>query len=517
MESVGSIILAALGGVLAAIAVGCGLLAAWLYGLYRHDMAGRQGASGPWSEQEVVLPQGGRLRFVLYYWGSRGDFQPLAVLAQQLKREGHSVLINVRGRYYQAARSLGLEERELFLQEDDCPEDTLAPQLQVARGPEGIYYLFRHISLHTPSYMKQLNEMVLQAKADVLVTNEFAYSVGALAAERHRLPLFIFRYTPLFMTTTSWLSPMVGQGDKGSFLNWLSYTLPVFIRMYLDWPVLRRLRQEHGLKPRSVLSCFFGRAHWQYPSIQGYSSTLMPVPEKDMPAWYFNPGPLLPPAQEETEAVPEGLGEFLREAGEEPVIYIGFGSFSLLQFLPAARAQQAARDMLGALEDLGLRAVLLRHTFDFMLEDPVFQNPRWYLGERFPHSWLFPRVSVIVHQAGAGHCAASARSGTPTIAIPIFEEQEFNAQALVSAGVGVKLQVKDLSRESFKRAFEEALRLKEQARGVGARLEEQVQRSGGLAVGGIMKWLGVAAQAEAGVDGVAAPPAPAAARAAGQR
>ena len=182
---------------------------------------------------------------------------------------------------------------------------------------------------------------------------------------------------------------------------------------------MRQLRKEQGLKPRPMLSYAFGPKNWQFPSLQGFSSLLMPVAEKDMPRWYFNPGLLLPPAQEQTEAVPPALSTFLQENPEgQPVIYIGFGSFSLMQFLPRAQAEKAARDMLGAVADLGIRAVLLRHTFDFMIDDPLFQNPRWYIGERFPHSWLFPRVSVIVHQAGAGHCAASARSGTPTIAIP---------------------------------------------------------------------------------------------------
>jgi UDP:flavonoid glycosyltransferase YjiC (YdhE family) len=136
-----------------------------------------------------------------------------------------------------------------------------------------------------------------------------------------------------------------------------------------------------------------------------------------------------------------------------------------------------------------------------MLEDPLFKNSRWYMGERFPHSWLFPRVSVIVHQGGAGHCAASARSGTPTVAIPIFEEQCFNAGALVSEGIAVKLDIKDLSRESFRKAFEEALRLQGQARAVGKKLEHEVQRGGSRAVSGIMKWLG----AEQRASGSASP------------
>jgi len=475
-------------------------LGAFFYWLYRHDTGSRGSMSRPWSEYEALLPQGKKLTFAFFYWGSRGDFQPLAVLAQQLKREGHSIIINVRELNFQAALSLGLREDELFLQEDDHTEDVLTPQLQGQQGPQMFYALYRHITRHSPSYLRQLNAMVERSQADVLIVNEFASNVGCQAAEKHRLPMFIFRYTPLFMATASWICPIFGKSDRGSFINWLSYTLPFFIRLFVERPVMRQLRKEQGLKPRPMLSYAFGPKHWQFPSLQGFSSLLMPVPEKDMPRWYFNPGPLLPPAQEQTEAVPPALSTFLQEnpAGQ-PIIYIGFGSFSLMQFLPRAQAEQAARDMLGAVQDLGIRAVLLRHTFDFMIDDPIFQNPRWYIGERFPHSWLFPRVSVIVHQAGAGHCAASARSGTPTIAIPIFEEQGFNASALVSSGVAVKLRIQDLSRESFRQAFEEALKLKGQARAVGERLESEVQRSGSLAVSGILKWLG-SEQGERGAD-----------------
>jgi len=278
-----------LAGGLATLAVVLVSLTAFLYLLYRDDLRSRRGASGPWAEQEVVRPPGGKLRFALFYWGSRGDFQPLAVLAQQLKREGHSVLINVRERYREAGRSLGLEESELFAQEEDHTEDVVTIQLQGKSGPRGIYYLFRHVAEHTPAYLRQFDEMVTRSKADVLIVNEFALNVGILAADKHRLPLFVLRYTPLFTATTERLCPMVGTGDKGSFLNWLSYTLPSFMRIFLEGPVLRRLRHVHGLRPRPALSYFFGRGFWQYPAIQAYSSTLMPVPHKDIPPWYFQP------------------------------------------------------------------------------------------------------------------------------------------------------------------------------------------------------------------------------------
>jgi sterol 3beta-glucosyltransferase len=496
MSTGGSILLAILAAVLILSVAAILLLGVFLYGLYRQDLKPRMSMGRPWSEYEASLPQGQKLTFALFYWGSRGDFQPLAVLARRLKKEGHSVIINVRQLNHAAALSLGLSESDLFLQEEDHTED-VARELQGKQGPQMLYFLYRFISGNTPSYVKQLNEMVERSKADVLIVNEFASNLGTLVAEKHRLPMFMFRYTPLFIATASWLCPLFGKNDRGSFINWLSYTLPFFIRIFQDGPVLNRLREQHGLKPRSRLSYAFGRKHWQFPSLQGFSSLLMPVAQKDVPPWYFNPGPLLPPAQEETEAVPPELSRFLQEAPEgQPVIYIGFGSFSLTHFLPRPRAEQVARDILGALQDLGIRAVLLKRTFDFMLEDPIFNNPRWYLGERFPHSWLLPKMSVIVHQGGAGHCAASARSGTPTLAIPIFEEQEYNVSTLVSAGVAVRLSIRDLNRESFRKAFEQALRLEEPASAMGEKLELEVQRSGDSAVSGLMQWLGRAAPVE---------------------
>ena len=207
-------VLAAVLGLGAAAVLALGVFLSWLY---RHDLGARGSLSRPWSEYEALLPQGKKLTFALFYWGSRGDFQPLAVLAQNLKREGHSVIINVRELNYQAALSLGLREDELFLQEDDHTEDVLTPQLQGQQGPQMFYYLYRYITRHSPSYLRQLNAMLERSKADVLIVNEFASNVGCQAAEKHRLPMFIFRYTPLFMATApSSARAIAGASSTGS-------------------------------------------------------------------------------------------------------------------------------------------------------------------------------------------------------------------------------------------------------------------------------------------------------------
>jgi hypothetical protein len=118
----------------------------------------------------------------------------------------------------------------------------------------------------------------------------------------------------------------------------------IFVKAYAEMSSVRRLRETMALPPRSILKHSLGRHFLQFPSIVGYSQHLVPIP-KDMPPWYFNTGPMLPPAQETTEEIPERLASFLKENPQgQPIIYIGFGSFSLTQFLPLARHGGGAGD-----------------------------------------------------------------------------------------------------------------------------------------------------------------------------
>lgn len=469
--------------------IGCAFTAtlAWVYLLYRKDVAARNHANGPWSEYGPMVAAGESRRVALFYWGSRGDLQPMVVLARHLKADGHTVRVSVRTINYDAARSLGLEDEDLVVRkDDDRPEEVLVSLVQGKTGVAMLFFLFRHIASHLPSYVRDIEQLVASHEVDVIIVNEFAFVAGQIVAERSRLPLFVLRCTPLFVSTTSYLCPMLGSRRLGCLLHWASFLPGSLIRLLAERKVLRQLRP--GASP---LRYYFGRWHWQFPSIQAYSRQLMPTAD-DTPRWYDQTGPLLPLAQEETEPVPPLLAEFLSvDQRIQPVIYIGFGSFSLAQFLPKSAARRAAYAMLAAIEDLGVRAVLLQHTFAFMTPDPRLEDRHLYIARSFPHSWLFPRVSVVVHQAGAGHCAASARSGTPTIAIPIFDEQEYNARTLIQAGGAVRLGITDLTRESFKLAFHEALKLSDRARMLSEAIEAEVQSSGTLALNVLRRELGL--------------------------
>ena len=53
-----------------------------------------------------------------------------------------------------------------------------------------------------------------------------------------------------------------------------------------------------------------------------------------------------------------------------------------------------------------------------------------------PHSWLFPRMSAVVHHGGAGTTAAGLRAGVPTVVCPFFGDQPYWGERVAALGAG---------------------------------------------------------------------------------
>lgn len=56
--------------------------------------------------------------------------------------------------------------------------------------------------------------------------------------------------------------------------------------------------------------------------------------------------------------------------------------------------------------------------------------------EEVPHSWLFPRVTGVVHHGGSGTTAAGLRAGRPTLICPVLGDQPFWGGRVRALGVG---------------------------------------------------------------------------------
>jgi UDP:flavonoid glycosyltransferase YjiC (YdhE family) len=114
------------------------------------------------------------------------------------------------------------------------------------------------------------------------------------------------------------------------------------------------------------------------------------------------------------------------ESGPAPV-YIGFGSMASSD--PRATAIIA----LEALRATGQRGVLFKGWGGLQPED---LPPDVFMIGSTPHSWLFPRMSAIVHHGGAGTTGAGLAAGVPSIVVPFFADQPFWGQRVYDLRVG---------------------------------------------------------------------------------
>ena len=84
-----------------------------------------------------------------------------------------------------------------------------------------------------------------------------------------------------------------------------------------------------------------------------------------------------------------------------------------------------------AVRRLGVRAVLL----DGRGGEGTRVTPDILSLSCAPHSYLFPRASVIVHSGGIGTCGQAMRAGRPMLVVPFACDQPDNALRLARLGI----------------------------------------------------------------------------------
>jgi UDP:flavonoid glycosyltransferase YjiC (YdhE family) len=100
-----------------------------------------------------------------------------------------------------------------------------------------------------------------------------------------------------------------------------------------------------------------------------------------------------------------------------------------------------------------------------------------FMVDSIPHSWIFPRVSAVVHHGGAGTTSAGLRAGVPSIVIPFFGDQPFWGRRIAELGVGPapiprkQLTVKRLA-DAIHRSLTDQL-MRQRAADLGAKIRSE--------------------------------------------
>ncbi|WBP86065.1 glycosyltransferase [Kitasatospora cathayae] len=144
--------------------------------------------------------------------------------------------------------------------------------------------------------------------------------------------------------------------------------------------------------------------------------------------------------------LPADLSAFL-DVGEPPV-YVGFGS------MPMRGAPDAARVAVEAVRAHGRRVVLARGWAELA---PTDGGADCFAVGEVNQQALFPRVAAVVHHGGAGTTTAAALAGAPQVVVPQIVDQPYWAGRVAELGIGVAHEGAVPTVESLSAALGQAL------------------------------------------------------------
>jgi sterol 3beta-glucosyltransferase len=259
--------------------------------------------------------------------------------------------------------------------------------------------------------------------------------------------------------------PLMGFPDMSlPRYNKMTYHLGEKILWWMFRSVINQWRtQTLHLPPVPAKGYFDQLGTRKFPILNGFSRHVVPRPADwsehiHITGYWF-------PEHKQWEA-PKNLMDFM-DAGTAPV-FIGFGS------MPIKNPGRTTEIILEALRRSGQRGIL--HSGwgklgEAPLPDHVFKI------DYAPYSWLFPRMTMIVHHGGSGTTAFGLRSGKPACVVPFVFDQFYWGKRIAKLGVGpTPISFKRLTVGNLQQAIETGIhdqRVRQNASELGERIRAE--------------------------------------------
>jgi vancomycin aglycone glucosyltransferase len=351
------------------------------------------------------------MRVLVVADGTRGDVQPMRVLASALHDEGHAVTMAAPPGMRATVEQQGLRFAPLAMDSEAVMREMSGA---IVAGPRAVLRAappFLVASLE--SQMRVLPE--LAKDADFILAGGLHLAIPSLA-ELHRIPWRWVVYS-VTMLPSSWHPPMLMQtGHAPRIVNWAGWQITNWL---LNRMLLEPLNAERSRLGLPELGDVAGHLGCQDPilAIDPELAPLAPDMRHLDVIGHLAPG--------DGDPLPEAVERFL--AGGPPPLYLGFGSMT------DPDAALTTRLAVEASQRAGCRLILSRGWAGL----GAGRLPGHCLAVgSVSHTRLFPRMAAIVHHGGAGTTAAAARSGKPQLVIPHLADQfHFGAQ-VHSLGIG---------------------------------------------------------------------------------
>lgn len=366
--------------------------------------------------------------------GTTGDLNPFMAIALKLQDQGHRVRLATHAEYRDKVLSRGLEFYPLGGDPKALSEfmvkskGSILPSLGSANDALEMVPMLKEIVYSTWKAMSQPDPESSQAfRPDALIANPPAYGHIHIA-EKLQIPLIMTIPQP-WIKTKAFAHPLSASHYKRSWSkrNELTYAL---IR-HVEWVGIKYwinpFRHSIGLNTMHYEQ--YKQYVTQSPYLFTWSPHLIPKP-KDWGDKVDIVGTVrLPEDHLIASYDPSDELQTFLNAGPAP-IFIGFGSMVM------SSPERLRKMIFQAAVQANRRVILQSGWTDFSKGSTPPENV--FVIGRAPHSWLFEKVSAVVHHGGAGTTAAGLYAGKPTFIVPFFGDQFFWGQAVMRAKVGVK-------------------------------------------------------------------------------
>jgi sterol 3beta-glucosyltransferase len=399
------------------------------------------------------------MNVTLLSYGSRGDVQPYVALARALRHIGYAVRLVAPPNFADLTQDYHVPFFPVGMDLQAHLSGRIKELSKSGKSINGLRSL-RNELLSLMDDVARDTWQACQGTELVIGVGPASYSI----AEKLNVPFVEVAMQPVTPTRAfpSPVAPMWLQ--LGGTINRLTHV--VFEQVF--WQIFRananRMRtQTLGLPPYALAGPLQQLRKHGLLRLYAYSPHVVPRPD-DWPAQHQVTGYwFLPPPTGWTP--PEELSTFL--AAGPPPVYLGFGSMMMRD------AQKTTALVIKALNRTGQRAILAQGWGG--LDETMHQSEQICFVKDIPHSWLFPRMSAIVHHGGAGTTGAALRSGVPSIVVPFGFDQAFWGQRVAALGVGprplprAKLTAKGLA-EAIERTLHDPT-MRERAAQLGAQIQ----------------------------------------------
>jgi sterol 3beta-glucosyltransferase len=403
------------------------------------------------------------MRITLLTYGSRGDVEPFVALGVGFMRAGHSVRLAAPEVFEQLASSHNID----FIGLPGDP-DSLVQDLVDKAGKNYLRMIRVMSKFVVPIAVGVLDQVRFACKeTDVIIHSFLLTSAGHEIAREKGIPDFSAQFFPVFSTTAEFPGIVFPDFPLGNLYRRLTHEFITQTFWQGSRVLYRWIRRKYPHLPPLTGWPFTARSDHRTPILYAFSPHVVPPPadwgeDVHVTGYWFMDDPDWRPL--------EDLLRFL-DSGSPPIA-IAFGSTS------TRTPEKMANLIREALALSGQRAVIVGAENRF--NDPpntVFQL------DATPYSWLFPRMSAVVHHGGAGTTGAGLLAGVPNIVTPFTSDQPFWGHRVHALGAGPKpLPAKKLTAQTLANSIITAVsdqEMRARAKSIGARIraEDGVSRA----------------------------------------